>query len=224
MPTPIDVVLGSASPARLSVLRGAGLRPRVVVADVDEAAIIDDLPTAPPDEIVVRLAQAKADAVVATLLDERRDRTGLPDLVVLTGDSMLLFDGELTGKPHTPDIAVARWKQVRGRTAELLTGHVVTRITGDAVAGTAADTVATTIEFADVTDAEIEAYVATGEPLSVAGGFTLDGLGGWFIDAVDGDPSSVIGIGLPTVRRLLARVGVTVTDLWSADAATPAPE
>lgn len=214
---PVEVILGSASPARLSVLRGAGLDPRVVVSEVDETAILDDLAGTPPEDVVLRLAQAKSDAVVAALLDERTgsgDAAGHTGLVVLTCDSMLLFDGALTGKPHTPDIAADQWRRVRGRSAELLTGHVVTRIDGRQVTGSAVDTVSTAIDFADVSDAEIDAYVATGEPLWVAGGFTLDGLGGWFIDGVDGDPSSVLGIGLPTVRRLLARLGIAVTDLW----------
>ncbi|RPA65158.1 septum formation inhibitor Maf [Gordonia oryzae] len=216
-----DVVLGSRSPARLSVLTRAGVHPRVLVPEVDEDAILNDLTGVRPTDVVARLAMAKSDAVVATLIAERtesesaaaRDRS-MPDTVVLTCDSMLLFRGSLTGKPHTPDVAIDQWKRVRGQSAQLLTGHHLAVLGGLDVVASASETASTTIDFADPDDAEIESYVATGEPLEVAGGFTLDGLGGWFVDAIDGDPSSVIGIGLPTVRRLLRRVGIGVAELW----------
>ncbi|MFT4126539.1 MAG: Maf family protein [Gordonia sp. (in: high G+C Gram-positive bacteria)] len=213
-----EVILGSASPARLSVLRAAGLDPRVLISDVDEDSVLDGLTGAPPEDVVLRLAMAKGDAVVAALLAERAAADPaagpLPDAVVLTCDSMLLFRGRLSGKPHTATAATAQWHQVRGQSAQLLTGHQVTRLSGLDVTASAGATAVTAIQFADLTDAEVDAYVATGEPLTVAGGFTLDGLGGWFVDAIDGDPSSVVGIGLPTVRRLLTRVGVAVADLW----------
>ncbi|ROZ83336.1 nucleoside triphosphate pyrophosphatase [Gordonia sp. OPL2] len=217
MVTSTSVVLGSASPARLRVLRGAGLDPRVIVSDVDEDAILAGLGSAPPAEVVVRLAEAKAEAVVAAVLDgdDPADGTSSRDLVVLTCDSMLLFDGTLTGKPHTPDVAREQWRRMRGRSAELLTGHAVSHIVDGHVSRRATAAASTTIRFADVSDAAIDAYVATREPLSVAGAFTLDGLGGWFVEGIDGDPSSVLGIGLPTVRRLLGDVGVDVTTLWT---------
>ncbi len=209
--TTTSVVLGSASPARLRVLREAGLDPRVIVSDVDEDALLATLAGASPADVVVRLADAKADAVVAEVLTSGDDAS---DVVVLTCDSMLLLDGELTGKPHTADAARAQWRRMRGRSAELLTGHCVSRVESTTMSARAHASAATTIHFADIDDATIDAYAATGEPLSVAGAFTLDGLGGWFVDAIDGDPSSVIGIGLPTVRRLLTDVGVDVTSLW----------
>ncbi|WP_245555755.1 Maf family protein [Gordonia soli] len=225
----VRVVLGSASPARLRVLRAAGLRPRVLVSDVDEDALLEELVTAPPHQVVVRLAQAKADAVVAALLAEERpdaptdetrpDESSAVDTVVLTCDSMLLIDGVLAGKPHTAAVAAERWRSMRGRQGELLTGHCVAVLSGGEVTASAHADAGTMIRFADIDDATIDSYVATGEPLSVAGGFTLDGLGGWFIDGIDGDPSSVLGIGLPTVRALLRRVGIDVTRLWS-DTAT----
>ncbi|MGC4934575.1 Maf family protein [Gordonia sp. DT30] len=216
-----EVVLGSASAARLSVLRHGGLNPRVLVSDVDEDALLDDLTGAPPADVVARLAMAKADAVVATLLSERVEAQAEspPDTVILACDSMLLFRGSLSGKPHTPEVAVAQWREVRGHSAQLLTGHRLVLVKGLEVVGSASETSSATIDFADLDDAEIESYVATGEPLEVAGGFTLDGLGGWFVDAVDGDPSSVIGIGLPTVRRLLRQVGIGVADLWAGTGA-----
>lgn len=217
MTSHIEVILGSASPARLSVLRHAGLAPRVLVSDVDEDALLTELVGADPGDAVARLADAKADAVVATVLAERAaapDLSGLPDVVILTCDSMLLHRGTLSGKPHTADAAIAQWKRVRGTDGELLTGHCAMRVSGLDVVGRTHDTASTIIRFGHVSDAEIEAYVATGEPLEVAGAFTLDGLGGWFIDGIEGDPSSVIGIGLPTVRHLLARLGIAVADLW----------
>ena len=206
------VVLGSASPARLKVLRDAGLDPEVVVSYVDEDAVLAELAGAAPAEVVVRLAAAKAAEVCATIVG--RGDPSTTDTVVLTCDSMLLLDGVLSGKPHSADVARAQWRRMRGGTGELLTGHHVTRITGGALAGQASRTASTTIHFSEIDDATIDAYVATGEPLSVAGAFTLDSLGGWFVDRIDGDPSSVVGIGLPTVRELLAAVGVDVTALW----------
>ncbi|MFT3899556.1 MAG: nucleoside triphosphate pyrophosphatase [Gordonia sp. (in: high G+C Gram-positive bacteria)] len=210
MTAAVEVVLGSASPARLRVLRQAGLDPRVLVADLDEDGLIAELGAAPPAEIVSRLAVAKADALVP--------RLDSADAVLLTCDSMLHLRGELMGKPHTPEVARARWKQMSGQSADLLTGHCVTRIRDGAPVDRATDTESTEIRFARVDDATIDAYVATGEPLAVAGAFTLDGLGGWFVNGIDGDPSSVLGIGLPLTRRLLARVDVDVTTLWAPDA------
>ncbi|GEE02043.1 Maf-like protein [Gordonia spumicola] len=209
-----SVVLGSASPARLRVLRDAGLDPSVLVSDVDEDALIAELGDAAPHVVVTRLAQAKADAVVAAILSD--DVPAGADCVILTCDSMLLLDGELSGKPHTPDVAIAQWRRMRGTVGHLMTGHCVTRLRDGAVVAAAADHQSTAVRFSDVSDELIERYVATGEPLKVAGAFTLDGLGGWLLDGIDGDPSSVIGISLPLTRRLLRRVDVDVADLWRA--------
>ncbi|ALG86676.1 Maf family protein [Gordonia phthalatica] len=213
-PQTTTVVLGSASPARFRVLTGAGLRPTVVVSDVDEDALLDELAGAPHAQIVTRLAEAKADAVVETVVAAAG--AAAADSVILTCDSMLLFDGELAGKPHTAEVAVARWRRMRGDTGHLITGHCVRRIRDGVVVGSAGGSESTAISFSDAPDHVIEAYAATGEPLEVAGAFTLDGLGGWLIDGIDGDPSSVLGISLPLVRRLLADVGVEVTELWTA--------
>ncbi|WYY09491.1 Maf family protein [Gordonia hydrophobica] len=210
--TATTVVLGSASPARLRVLTGAGLWPTVVVSDVDEDALLERLADAPHEQIVTRLAEAKADAVTGAVLAAGGSTAA--DAVVLTCDSMLLIGGELAGKPHTVDVAVARWKQMRGGTGHLITGHCVRRVVGGAVVASTSRSESTAIRFSDAPDHVIDAYAATGEPLEVAGAFTLDGLGGWLIDGVDGDPSSVLGISLPLVRRLLAEVGVDVTELW----------
>lgn len=203
------LVLASASPARRAVLRAAGVEPHVVVSNVDEDALQAGLAGAKPDEVVLALAVAKA-ADVAARIGARH-----PDAVVVGCDSMLLVDGELVGKPGTAETALARWRQMAGGTGDLLTGHAVVRLAGGEPTRTAEGVASTVIRLGTPDDAELAAYIATGEPLAVAGGFTLDGLGGWFVDGVDGDPSSVVGISLPLTRRLLAEVGVSVVELWS---------
>ncbi len=210
----VHVVLASASPARLGLLRAAGLDPRVEVSDVDEDALLDASPHAAPAEKVTTLAAAKA-TTVARRLD-------LDDAVVLGCDSMLHLDGELSGKPASVDEARERWRAMAGRSGELVTGHAVLRVVDGEIDRVAEGHAVTVVRFGEPTAAELEAYLATGEPLAVAGAFTLDGLGGWFVEGVDGDPANVVGLSLPLVRRLLAAVGVTVTDLWS-DARRPTP-
>jgi len=206
-------VLASASPARLRVLQAAGIDPVVRVSDVDEDAVIAALPdSTDPAEVVLALARAKAEAVAATpeiaaLADHRAP-------VVLIGcDSMLHLGDQLLGKPHTAERALTQWQTMRGRHADLLTGHHLIRLDG-ANRAEAGDTSSTTVHFADAADEVIERYVSTGEPLKVAGAFTLDGLGGWLVEKIDGDPSSVIGIGLPLVRMLVERVGLRIDDFW----------
>ena len=190
-------VLASASPARLAVLRAAGVDPEVVVSGVPE----DDVVGAPGD-IALTLARRKAYAVA--------ERLGRDDgLVIVACDSVLDIDGTAYGKPADAAEATRRWRAMRGGTGVLRTGHWVLRGSLESAA-----VAATTVRFGVPTDAEIEAYVATGEPLAVAGAFTIDGLGGWFIDGLDGDPGNVTGISLPLLRRLLADVGVGITDLW----------
>ena len=194
------------------VLRNAGVEPVVQVSGVDEDAVVASLgPDAAPETTVATLAEAKARAVAADH----------GDAVVVGCDSMLHHDGRLTGKPGTEEVARERWLKMAGGTGELLTGHAVLRVRDGRVTAVATGTVATTIRFGQPSPAEVDAYVATGEPLVVAGGFTLDGFGGWFVDGVDGDPSSVIGISLPLTRRLLDEVGVAVTDLWRPPLAAP---
>ncbi|MGQ4597423.1 Maf family nucleotide pyrophosphatase [Nocardia sp. R6R-6] len=203
------LILASASPARRAVLRTAGIDPIVRVSAVDEDAIAAALPAdTPPQVVVVELARAKAAAVAADIPEFAADS------VVVACDSMLLVDGELQGKPHTPEIARARWGAMAGRSADLVTGHCVLRLQDGQVTAEAVDCSSTTVHFAKPEPDELDAYIATGEPLEVAGAFTLDGLGGWFVDRIDGDPSSVIGIGLPLLRRLLGDVGISVTQLW----------
>jgi septum formation protein len=205
----VRLVLASASPARLSVLRAAGLDPLVEVADVDEPALLAANPDPGPGAKVTGLAGAKATTVARRIADAH------PDAVVIGCDSMLLIDGELVGKPADVDEARKRWLAMAGRAGELVTGHTVLRMADGEIDRVAEGHAVTAVRFARPTAAELEAYLATGEPLAVAGAFTLDGLGGWFVEGIDGDPSNVIGISLPLTRRLLAAVGVTVTDLWA---------
>ena len=193
-----ELVLASASPARLALLRGAGLDPTVMVSGVDESGFSAGTPA----ELVGVLAQAKASAVAARL-----DR-GL----VIGCDSMLDLDGRARGKPRSAADAAALWREMSGRDGTLVTGHCVI----DAGSGRQAAAVgATSVRFGTPSEKEIAAYVATGEPLRVAGAFTLGGRGGWFVDGIDGDHGNVIGISLPLLRRLLAELGVAVPALWA---------
>jgi septum formation protein len=194
----VRVILASASPARLAVLRAAGLDPRVIVSGVDEDAYAAQNTA----ELVGVLASAKAAAVAA----------GLDDGVVIGCDSMLDLDGRAYGKPADDAKAAQLWHQMSGKSGTLYTGHCVI----DAASGRSAQAVAaTTIRFGAPTDEEISAYVATGEPLFMAGGFTIEGLGGWFVDSIDGDHNNVIGISLPVLRGLFGDLGLTIPALWS---------
>lgn len=198
----MELVLASASPARLATLRSAGVEPTVIVSGVDESQL-EDLP---PVELALQLAELKCAAVAA--------RTDLPpDAVVLGCDSVLELDGEAHGKPSDAAEAVRRWQAMRGRTGVLHTGHSVHDTGSGRVA---AATASTTIHFADLTDAEIVAYVATGEPLQVAGAFTVDGMGGAFVTGIEGDHHNVVGVSLPLLRTLLAELGHSWTELWTA--------
>jgi septum formation protein len=202
----VRFVLASQSPARLAVLRAAGVEPVVRVSGVDEDALAASLADPTPEELVTALATAKAEAIA-------RDED--EDAVVVGCDSMLrTADGEVHGKPGTVEVARERWKKMAGTTGALLTGHAVLRLRAGQVVARAVGHEATLVRFGRPTDDELEAYLATGEPLQVAGAFTLDGLGGWFVDGIDGDPSSVIGISLPLTRALLRQVGVAVSDIW----------
>ncbi|WP_248958863.1 Maf family protein [Sphaerisporangium perillae] len=192
-----EIVLASSSPARLALLRNAGLDPAVIVSGVDEEAVTADTPA----DLCLTLARAKASVVAE----------GLSEGLVIGCDSVLELDGRAHGKPASPEEAVARWRAMRGRTGRLLTGHCVI----DAATGAeAAEVGSTVVRFGTPSDEEIAAYAGSGEPVRVAGAFTLDGLGGWFVDGIDGDHGNVLGISLPLLRRLFAELGVPVTSLW----------
>jgi len=208
------VVLASASRARLGVLRTAGIDPIVRVSDVDEDAILAAMPLAPAQERVQALADAKAAAVTADLVAAAGPGDGpSEDTVVIGCDSMLLIDGELQGKPADAEQARLRWQQMAGRDGLLLTGHAV-RLVRDGRVTAATDVGSSVVRMGRPSDAELDAYLATGEPLRVAGALTIDGFGGWFVDGIDGDAGNVLGLSLPLTRRLLADVGVSVTELW----------
>ncbi|MVO83481.1 septum formation inhibitor Maf [Streptomyces sp. p1417] len=202
--TPRRLVLASQSPARLGLLRQAGLAPEVIVSGVDEDAV-----TAPtPAELAKALAEAKASVVAA-----RADTQGA---LVVGCDSVLELDGRALGKPADAEEATARWKDMRGRAGVLQTGHCVY----DTAAGRhVSATASTVVRFGEPSDAEVAAYVASGEPLHVAGAFTLDGRSAPFIEGIEGDHGNVIGLSLPLLRRLLAELDVNITDLWAPDPA-----
>jgi septum formation protein len=197
----LHLVLASASPARLATLRAAGLDPEVVVSGVDESEV-----SGTPEEVALELARRKARAVAV--------RFGEPGTYVLGCDSVLELDGQSLGKPGDAETARRRWREMRGREGLLHTGHCVIEAEGNREVARGA---ATVVRFADLDDEEVDAYVATGEPLAVAGAFTIDGLGGAFVTGVEGDPHNVVGVSLPLLREMLRDLGVRWPDLWAGD-------
>lgn len=194
-------VLASASPARLASLRAAGFEPEVIVSGVDESQVSALSAT----QLCGELARRKCVAVA--------DRPEAAGALVLGCDSVLEFEGGTYGKPTDAADATRRWRRMRGRSGVLRSGHhLIDNRDGDR--RTVAAVASTVVRFAEVTDAEIDTYVATGEPLAVAGAFTIDGLGGAFVSGVDGDPGTVVGVSLPLLRGLLADLGVPITALW----------
>ena len=159
---------------------------------------------ADPTALVAALATAKARAVA--------DAVAAEDGAVVVGcDSVLDVDGAVHAKPANVAEARERLQLLRGRAAVLRTGHCVIDTSSG---GVAADVASTLVRFGDYDDDELEAYLATGEPLDVAGAFTLDGYAAPFVGGVEGDPSNVIGLSLPLFRVLLRRLGIEVRDLW----------
>jgi septum formation protein len=214
----VRLYLASTSPARLSLLRAAGIEPVLISpgVDEDEAVAQESARLGRPldaTETVALLARAKAEAVVGSLVD------GEPiDGFVLGGDSAFEIEGEVLGKPHAPDVATARWEQMIRRGAGILHSghHLIDHRAGRPGRGASATASAALVFAGDVTDAEIAAYVASGEPLEVAGAFTIDGLAAAFIESIEGTPSAVVGLSVPVLRRLFREhFGIEWHALWN---------
>jgi septum formation protein len=207
--------LASTSPARLATLRAAGIEPFVVPSEVDEdeAVRIAEAVNGPlsPSTMVELLAKAKAEAVLHTLVN------GAPiDGLVLGGDSAFVLDDTIYGKPHTAEVARERWHLQRGRTGHLYSGHWLIDHRGGRMNSAVGEVAVAAVTFAsDISDAELDAYIASGEPLKVAGAFTIDSLGAPFIERIEGDPSTVVGVSVPTLRRLAGRLDVFWPNLWN---------
>lgn len=220
-PQPPTLILASKSPARTKLLEEAGIPHRILVSDVDEVAVASGHPDATPAETALLLARAKAEAVAAL--------PAAAGTLVLGCDSVFELDGEALGKPYTPEVARERLAAMSGRAGVLHTGHwlIDCRPVHAAAAPTSqtyddgawpgrGQLASAGVEFSEMQEGEIEAYVATGEPLHCAGSFTIDGLGGAFLSRVDGDPHAVVGLSVSTLRALLATAGVRLTDWWVA--------
>jgi len=193
-----SVVLASASPSRKRLLDSCGISAQVIVSGVDEED--PKLTSLAPREMVIALAILKAHTIKSQVGDEH---------LIIGCDSTFEFQGRSLGKPLTPELATARCKELRGNFGLLHTGHCII----DTKQGIEISDVSTSkVFFADMTDAEIADYVASGEPLNVAGGFTLDGLSAPFISRIEGDPSGIIGLSLPLLRRVVKSLGLT----WSS--------
>jgi septum formation protein len=194
----------------LSTLRNAGIEPVVLVSGVDEEAVVARYGVTDPKDVALVLARAKAEDVAGS-------PRAPDDAVVLGCDSMLELDGEVYGKPSDSAEALARWQRMSGRSGVLHTGHWVVDSRQKVDGGTGATigaVASTTVHFATLSDAEISAYVATGEPLLVAGAFTVDGLGGPFVLGVEGDHHNVVGLSLPLLRGLLVELALPWHTLW----------
>ena len=205
------LVLASTSPARLRLLRDGGIEPVTVAPGVDEDALVADL-TARGEirgtkDMVLALARAKAEAVV--------NHPKAQDALILGCDSSLDLDGVALGKPHLPEVARERWQNMRGRSGRLFSGHWLIDNRATASADGIGAVSASVVHFADISDAEIDAYVATGEPLKVAGAFTIDGLGGAFLRGIEGDAHTVVGLSLVTLRDLVRSFEIEYPTLWN---------
>ena len=206
------LVLASTSPARLRLLRDGGIEPVTISPEVDEELLTEQALASGEitntQDMVLLLARAKAEAVL--------NQPEAQGALIIGCDSSLDLDGEALGKPHDPEVAIERWKSMRGRSGRLYTGHWLIDNRDPANPKAQGQATNTTVHFANLSDSEILAYVGTGEPLKVAGAFTIDGLGGAFIRAIEGDSHTVVGLSLPTLRELCIKLGVDYPSLWSS--------
>ncbi|WP_394249980.1 Maf family protein [Arthrobacter pityocampae] len=203
----LRLILASKSPARTRLLDDAGIRHAVLVSDVDEPAVVASYGDLDAHDTSLLLGRAKAEAVAAL--------PAADGALVLGCDSVFEFDGEAHGKPYEAAVAIERISRMRGRSGVLHTGHWLVDTRAGGSGATLGAVSSATVHFGVMSDAEVGAYVASGEPLHCAGSFTIDGLGGAFIERVDGDPHAVVGLSISTLRSLLRAAGVAVTDLWA---------
>ena len=204
------LVLASSSPARLALLRSAGIEPEIVLPETDEPALAAQAklenPNLSAQELVGLLAKAKAESVLHDLSTR--------GALILGGDSALEFEGEVLGKPHEPEVALERWAKLSGNVGVLHSGHYLIDNRDPANPVGAQMVSSTKVFFSKLSNQEIADYVATGEPLKVAGAFTIDGLGGAFIDRIEGDSHTVVGLSLKVLRELAAGFGVHYPSFW----------
>ena len=204
------LVLASSSPARLALLRSAGIEPEIVLPETDEPALAAkaklEKPNLSAQELVGLLAKAKAESVLQDLSTR--------GALILGGDSALEFQGEILGKPHEPEVAIERWAKLSGNVGVLHSGHYLIDNRDPANPVGAQMVSSTKVFFSKLSNQEIADYVATGEPLKVAGAFTIDGLGGAFIDRIEGDSHTVVGLSLKVLRELAAGFGVHYPSFW----------
>lgn len=213
----VRLYLASTSPARLATLRAVGIDPIALPSHVDEEAAVAGAGPLTASEMVVMLARLKAEAVAAATLEDGPLGSGSRlDGLVLGGDSAFEIGGQVFGKPHLPETARERWHAQRGQSGVLHSGHWLIDMRGGLAGQAIGAAAAATVRFADdISDAEIDAYIATGEPLEVAGAFTIDSKGAGFIASIEGDPHAVVGLSVPLVRKLVRSLGIEWTDLWN---------
>jgi septum formation protein len=219
----VRLYLASTSPARLATLRAVGIEPIAIAPGVDEEAAVEAAAAGAPggalpaSEMVQLLARLKCEAVLdPAVLATAGLAADEIDGFILGGDSAFEVDGIVYGKPHEPEVARARWLAQRGRSGVLHSGHWLIDHRGGAVRGAVGRASRATVHFADdIETAEIDAYIATGEPLKVAGAFTIDSKGAGFIDRIEGDPHTVVGLSVPLLRKLVHELGGRWTDLWN---------
>ena len=195
----VQLILASASPSRLRLLESVGITPSILVSGVNEDA--SEFESLSPAELVIALAILKAHTV--------KDKAPVNSLIIGC-DSTFEFEGKSLGKPVTKTKAIERCKQLSGKTGYLHTGHCLI----DLRQGIELSERSTAkVQFAQMTDAEIIDYVDSDEPLNVAGGFTLDGLSAPFITKIEGDPSGIIGLSLPLLRKMIISLGYSWPEL-----------
>lgn len=197
------LILASQSPARVKILQDAGFEPVVHPSTIDEDAVLKSTDASDPEQYVTTLAEAKAMDVAKEISTQRS--------LVLGADSALSFEGEILGKPKLAEVAIKRWKQMRGKQGILFTGQTLvdtkTKKFVTAQSGTK-------VWFSNASDQQIQRYVDSGEPLNVAGAFTIDSLGGAFIDRIEGDYHAVVGLSLRLLREMMAELEYEYTDFW----------